>query len=491
MSETKLEKARAYEEAAGSKVPADLRPRYHLSSRCGWMNDPNGFSFYGGKYHMFYQYYPYENKWGPMHWAHAASADLLHWEYLPAILAPEEFYDSFGCFSGSCETLPDGRHFALYTGVANDPSDLGPAGLQTQNIAIGDGVDYVKYEGNPVITPAMLPEGSSFTDFRDPKVWKCKDGSMRCVIAAMDKDGYGMIVLFSSEDGFKWKFEDVLAHDPEPAMWECPDMFELDGTGLFLTSQLRVFLQGSVREKDCRTMYFVGETGDEMSYFKFDETSARPIDLGLDFYAPQTMITPDGRRIMIGWMQNWISLGNRLPGLPWYGQMTAPREIHVRDGILIQNPARELLAIRGEKTEHRDMEISGKARLDGLDGRFADIELTLREIPGKNLDRFRMNLLDDGKNRVSVIFTPSENKMVVERIFPEFGKTKITQRKGTVEMKEGKLDLRILLDRFSAEVFVNDGEAVFTTCMYTESGDGVSFKMDGSCCVDVVKYDMK
>ncbi|MBQ3406908.1 MAG: glycoside hydrolase family 32 protein [Lachnospiraceae bacterium] len=491
MSETKLEKARAYEEAAGSTVPADLRPRYHLSSRCGWMNDPNGFSFYGGKYHMFYQYYPYENKWGPMHWAHAASADLLHWEYLPAILAPEEFYDSFGCFSGSCETLPDGRHFALYTGVANDPSDFGPAGLQTQNIAVGDGVNYVKYEGNPVITPAMLPEGSSFIDFRDPKVWKCKDGSMRCVIAAMDKNGYGMIVLFSSEDGFKWKFEDVLAHDPEPAMWECPDMFELDGTGLFLTSQLRVFLQGSVREKDCRTMYFVGETGDEMSYFKFDETSARPIDLGLDFYAPQTMVTPDGRRIMIGWMQNWESLGNRLPGLPWYGQMTAPREIHVRDGNLIQNPARELLALRGEKTEHRDVEISGKAKLEGLDGRFADIELTLREIPGKNLDRFRMNLLDDGKNRVSVIFTPSENKMVVERVFPEFGKTKITQRKGTVAMKDGKLDLRILLDRFSAEVFANNGEAVFTTCMYTESGDGVSFKVDGSCCVDVVKYDMK
>ena len=99
MSETKLEKARAYEEAAGSKVPADLRPRYHLSSRCGWMNDPNGFSFYGGKYHMFYQYYPYDNKWGPMHWAHAESTDLLHWEYLPVILAPEEDYDGFGlCF---------------------------------------------------------------------------------------------------------------------------------------------------------------------------------------------------------------------------------------------------------------------------------------------------------------------------------------------------------------------------------------------------------
>ena len=145
MSETKLEKARAYEEAAGSKVPADLRPLYHLSSRCGWMNDPNGFSFYGGKYHMFYQYYPYDNKWGPMHWAHAVSSDLLHWEYLPVILAPEEDYDGFGCFSGSCETLPDGRHLAIYTGVAHSQTIPGKGGTQTQNIAIGDGLNYEKY----------------------------------------------------------------------------------------------------------------------------------------------------------------------------------------------------------------------------------------------------------------------------------------------------------------------------------------------------------
>jgi beta-fructofuranosidase len=491
MSETKLEKARAYEEAAGSKVPTDLRPRYHLSSRCGWMNDPNGFSFYGGKYHMFYQYYPYDNKWGPMHWAHAESTDLLHWEYLPVILAPEEDYDGFGCFSGSCETLPDGRHLAIYTGVAHSQTLPGKGGTQTQNIAIGDGLNYEKYAGNPVITPEMLPEGSSFIDFRDPKIWRCKDGSYRTVIAARDSAEHGIIVLFSSEDGLTWKFENVLAHDPEAAMWECPDIFELDGAGLFLTSQLNEYWQGSVLAKECKTMYFVGECGEEVSSFTFDETSSRPIDLGLDFYAPQTMVTPDGRRIMIGWMQNWVSLGNRLPGLPWYGQLTAPRELHVRDGNLIQNPARELLALRGEKTEHRDVEISGKAKLDGLDGRVADIELTLREIPGKNLDRFRMDLLDDGKNRVSVIFTPSENKMVVERVFPEFGKTKITQRKGTVAMKDGKLDLRILLDRFSAEVFVNDGEAAFTTCMYTADGDGVSFKVDGSCRIDVVKYDMK
>ena len=133
MSETKLEKARAYEEAAGSKVPADLRPRYHLSSRCGWMNDPNGFSFYGGKYHMFYQYYPYDNKWGPMHWAHAESSDLLHWEYLPVILAPEEDYDGFGCFSGPVS--PDRDVFEIRCIV--DPDFPGGGDLKA-----GDGPEH-------------------------------------------------------------------------------------------------------------------------------------------------------------------------------------------------------------------------------------------------------------------------------------------------------------------------------------------------------------
>ena len=225
------------------------------------------------------------------HVPHAESSDLLHWEYLPVILAPEEDYDGFGCFSGSCETLPDGRHLAIYTGVAHSRTIPGKGGTQTQNIAIGDGLNYEKYAGNPVITPEMLPEGSSFTDFRDPKIWRCKDGSYRTVIAAMDGEGHGIIVLFSSEDGLTWKFENVLAHDTEEAMWECPDIFDLDGVGLFLTSQLNEYWQGSVLAKECKTMYFVGECGEEVSSFTFDETSGRPIDLGLDFYAPQTMVT--------------------------------------------------------------------------------------------------------------------------------------------------------------------------------------------------------
>ena len=119
MSQT-LRDARKYEENMEKMISAQERPAFHLSARTGWMNDPNGFSWYDGKYHMFYQYHPYDSHWGPMHWGHAVSRDLLHWEYLPASLAPDELYDKDGCFSGSAATLDDGRHLLMYTGVVKE-----------------------------------------------------------------------------------------------------------------------------------------------------------------------------------------------------------------------------------------------------------------------------------------------------------------------------------------------------------------------------------
>lgn len=492
MSETKLEKARAYEEAAGSKVPADLRPRYHLSSRCGWMNDPNGFSFYGGKYHMFYQYYPYDNKWGPMHWAHAESTDLLHWEYLPVILAPEEDYDGFGCFSGSCETLPDGRHLAIYTGVAHSQTIPGKGGTQTQNIAIGDGLNYEKYAGNPVITPEMLPEGSSFTDFRDPKIWRCKDGSYRTVIAAMDGEGHGIIVLFSSEDGLTWQFENVLAHDTEEAMWECPDIFDLDGVGLFLTSQLSEYWQGSVLAKECKTMYFVGECGEEVSSFTFDETSGRPIDLGLDFYAPQTMVTPDGRRIMIAWMQNWETSACRLHDLGFMGQMTVPRELSIKNGRLYQLPVRELERYRVSKVEYENILVSGELSLSGINGRYLDMEVSIRPVDvGSIYKWFRIYVAKDGEHYTLIRFRPDVGTVKVDRTHSGFPHDIVNIREIPVNAVNGVIKFRVVMDRYSLELFVNDGEQAASFVIYTPIEAGaISFASDGNLIADIVKYEL-
>ena len=113
----KLIFARAYENEMAKRILPENRPLLHLSPLVGWMNDPNGFSYYQGQYHLFYQYHPYDITWGPMHWGHAVSKDLLHWTYLPVVMAPDNDYDSFGCFSGSALELPDGRHMLMYTGV--------------------------------------------------------------------------------------------------------------------------------------------------------------------------------------------------------------------------------------------------------------------------------------------------------------------------------------------------------------------------------------
>ena len=143
MASETLREARKYEEMTQAQITREERPAFHLSPRVGWMNDPNGFSYYQGMYHMFYQYHPYSAYWGPMHWGHAVSRDLLHWEYLPAALAPDMPYDKDGCFSGSAVTLPDGSQMLLYTGVIHEPQPDGSfREIQTQCIAIGDGRDY-------------------------------------------------------------------------------------------------------------------------------------------------------------------------------------------------------------------------------------------------------------------------------------------------------------------------------------------------------------
>lgn len=193
---------REYEEITEKKNIAIEKPEFHLSARVGWMNDPNGFSFYKGEYHLFYQYHPFDSHWGPMHWGHAVSKNLLHWTYLPIALAPDTTYDEVGCFSGSAIELPNGKHLLMYTGVSKE---LQPDGktcdVQTQCIAIGDGKDYEKYSKNPVLDKNTLPLNSSKYDFRDPKIWQVSDGSYRCVVGNCTKEKDGQILLYSSQDG--------------------------------------------------------------------------------------------------------------------------------------------------------------------------------------------------------------------------------------------------------------------------------------------------
>ena len=277
MNSQTLREARKYEEASEKMIPADHRPSFHLSVRTGWMNDPNGFSYYKGRYHMFYQYYPYDSHWNSMHWGHAVSDDLLHWEYLPAALAPDESYDRDGCFSGNAMTLPDGRQLLMYTGVVQErQKNEAVVDWQNQCIAVGDGVDYEKYENNPVIDAGDLPEGFSRQDFRDPKLWQKSDGTYRCIVGNRPADGSGQILLFSSPDCFEWKYEKVFAANNNRfgLMWECPDFFLLDGSAVLLVSPQDMLPVGFEYHNGNGTLCLIGDYDEKTDTFteRYDQS---------------------------------------------------------------------------------------------------------------------------------------------------------------------------------------------------------------------------
>lgn len=488
-----LREARKYEEATEKMISGDDRPEFHLSARVGWMNDPNGFSFYNGQYHMFYQYHPYDNIWGPMHWGHAVSGDLLHWEFLPAALAPDEPYDRDGCFSGSAVSLPDGRQLLMYTGVIKErQANGGFSEVQTQCLAVGDGMDYGKYEKNPVLDEKALPEGASRYDFRDPKMWKKKDGTYYCVAGNRAADGSGQILLFESPDGYNWQYKKVLAANNNRfgKMWECPDFFPLDGKWVLIASPMDMLPSGFEYHNGNGTLCLLGDFDEETE--TFTEEHNQSVDYGIDFYAPQTVLAPDGRRIMIGWMQNWDTCNFRTQNISWFGQMSLPRELSVQNGRLYQKPVRELENMRRGKVSYQNVAVSDTVRLEGIKGRKVDMELAIRpEDAGEMYQKFAVRFAQNEKYQTSLSFRPRESILKIDRKFSGSRRAIIHQRRSRVNSRNGELKLRIILDRFSVEVFVNDGEQVMTAIIYTEQqADGISFFGDGALRMDVVKYEL-
>lgn len=492
MNSQELLKARAYEETKGAQIRGEDRPAFHLTPRAGWMNDPNGFSYYKGMYHMFYQYYPYKPFWGPMHWGHAVSTDLLHWTYLPAALAPDRLFDSKGCFSGSALTLPDGRHLLMYTGVSEEQQEDGRVkDIQTQCLAVGDGENYDKYEQNPVLTVKDLPEGCSRFDFRDPKIWREEDGSYSCVAVGCDESHDGRAMLFTSGDGFDWHFRSELAVNGKRfgRMWECPDFFALDGKQLLIVSPQDMLAQGLEIASGNGVICLMGSYDRERA--AFTEESVQVVDYGIDFYAPQTLETPDGRRVMVGWMQNWDTSSLHSEQDPWFGQLTLPRELSIRDGRLIQKPVRELEQLRRNPVSYQDVTVSGACRLDGVRGRRVELELSVspRE---ENFSLFEIRFAEDERFHTAVRYRPSVSELEVDRRYSGTRRALIHQRTFSVLGDPGKISLRVILDRFSAEIFVNDGEQTVTTTIYTDqTADGISFYADGAVRMDLNKYDIE
>nr|WP_317401450.1 glycoside hydrolase family 32 protein [uncultured Gemmiger sp.] len=479
---TKLEEAREYEAREGKAIPEGDRPLFHLTPWTGWMNDPNGFCYYQGAYHLFYQYYPYDTVWGPMHWGHAVSTDLLHWEHRPCALAPDTPADAKGCFSGTAVPAPDGRLLLLYTGVQED----GQGGVkQLQCLASGDGTDFVKDAANPVIGETQLPPGGSAVDFRDPKIWY-EDGRYLCVVSTRDTADQGRILLYESPDARRWSYRTTLdtCRWEYGKMWECPDFFALDGRQLLLVSpqEMQASPDGEFHP-GFGTVALLGRYDKENA--RFTREAVQPIDYGTDFYAPQTVLTPDGRRVMVAWMENWATVGEAPRRHKWFGRMSLPRELFIRDGRLCQRPVRELEGL-WQNTLHRQETLDGDAVYEGISGRRLDLTVTLDVAASPDCRRFTLRLAENARFHTRVEWNPVYNELVFDRSgcgsrrdIPHIRRLKAAPR-------NGRLTLRLVLDGDCVELFVNDGERALTALLDTPAeADGISLHSEGPAVLDL------
>lgn len=482
----KLHQAIEYEEKNVGKISAEDRPAFHVTGKIGWINDPNGFSTYKGDYHLFYQYHPYSTHWGPMHWGHVKSHDFIKWERLPVAIAPDQKYDGFGCFSGGAIELPDGQQLLMYTGVeTRELPDGSKKEFQHQCIAIGDGITYEKYENNPVIAGDKLPQGGDVYDFRDPKIVK-KGDNYFCYVGNRTEDGSGSVLVYQSKDAKNWSFTSVLdrSFNQYGRMWECPDLFELEGKSILAVSPQEMEAVGLEFHSGNNAIFVVGKCSEDN---KLSREWVQSIDYGLDFYAPQTLETEDGRRVMIAWMQNWDTCSYRKGDTQFFGQMTLPRELSVRDGRIYQLPVREIENYHVEEVVHQNMLVDRETELDGISGRIFDMTLSVDQLHS-DFEEFIIRLAKDEAHETRVVYNRKKSIICMDRRHSGVQTDVVCVREFKVNSKKDRIIFRIIMDKNSIELFVNEGEQAASMMIYTEmSADRITFESDGSALVDVKK----
>ena len=480
-----LRAAREYEARECSAISARERPAIHLTPPVGWLNDPNGFCRYHGAYHLFFQYHPYSTEWGPMHWGHAVSNDFLQWEYRPCALAPDSPADRGGCFSGSALPLSDGRLMLFYTGVL--PSQAGRRPLQVQCAAVGNGTDFEKTAQNPLMDSRCLPDGFAPEDFRDPKIWR-ENGRFYCAAVALHLRDQGCVLLFESDDALRWNFVRILdaSRGDLGLVWECPDLFPLGPAHVLLVSAQKICAPPVPGlQPGCGSFALIGKYDDETHVFT--RQHVYPADCGPEFYAPQTVLTPDGRRVMVAWMQNWETCGAAQRAHRWFGCMSLPRELTLRDGKLYQAPVREIEALWRGEVRLCDLCVNGTADLTRLGGRRLDLTITL----DTSRSTCRTLTLRFAQNRQ--FFT--EVRCELDRGELIFDRSRCGTCSGTsnirripAEPRSGKLTLRLILDGMCAELFINDGEQAFSALLDTPpDADGLSLQTDGPATLTVMR----
>jgi beta-fructofuranosidase len=438
------------------------RLKYHFMAPAYWINDPNGLIYFNGEYHMFYQHNPYAPQAGSIHWGHAKSKDLVHWEHLPIALAPSEDYDldeRGGCFSGSAVN-DKGALTVVYTGTVIRDGKV----IQSQCLATStDGVIFEKYEGNPVI---LVPPEEGSADFRDPKVWK-HDGKWYVVIGSC-KDGKGKALLYCSDDLRKWDYVGVLAESDSSmgTMWECPDFFPLGD------KYVLVFSPMGMGEK--KTVYLVGDMDYKTGKFTWDILGE--VDCGFDYYAPQSFLDGKGRRIMIAWLNAWDwmpwwkSFGPTAAN-NWCGAMSIPRTVELcDDGRLRFRPVEELEVLRGDHFRLENTEIMPGIRVLPEEAGDKCLEIMAKfELKGCEAQElgFSLRCSVNGSEKTVVLYNVKAGELRFDRRRSDSSSEGVRTCK--LESAGGKtLKLHIFVDTSCVEIFADKGRTCMTNNIYPQ-----------------------
>lgn len=313
------------------------RPNIHMSAERNWINDPNGFIYYKGEYHLFYQYFPYDTQWGTMHWGHVTSKDLLHFTHHPIALYPSKDFDRNGCFSGTA-LIKDDALYLYYTGVkyiqTRDENIHKPEGndgfIACQALMISkDGYTFDNiHDKQQVVAPIEDITLGHKTHTRDPKVWQYKDTYIMALGSKFQKEGakdfVGEVLFYTSKDGKQWTYKNRAFNEKIGNMWECPDIFQVDGQYMLIMSPEQIVHDG--KNYTNHAVYTCVDFDEETCTMHVPD-QYEFLDLGLDIYAPQTTVDKDGNRILIGWMRMPQPFENE----EWIGMMTLPRMINVKD----------------------------------------------------------------------------------------------------------------------------------------------------------------
>ncbi|WP_338540718.1 glycoside hydrolase family 32 protein [Paenibacillus tundrae] len=481
------ERANTYIEQHQHEVDPTYRLGYHLMPQVGWMNDPNGFIYFNGAYHLFYQFYPYAPVWGPMHWGHAVSSDLVTWEHQPVALAPDRTYDIDGCFSGSA-IIKDGKLALMYTGHVVTGPNKDHDYYQTQNIAESDnGIDFVKSTHNPVIPLDLIPAHTSKKDFRDPKVFE-RNGMYYCVLGSNDAAGNGLILLYRSTDLQQWSFVNVMAQSDGTLgdNWECPDLFAMGDQDVLIMSPQRMPAQGDNYRNLHSTVYMMGNLDEEQGVLDYEHYY--PLDCGFDFYAPQTTEDAQGRRIMIAWMETWETEIPTQNAHQWAGAMTLPRELIRKGDRLTFQPLPELKQYRIDGMEHKDIRLDDGEHDLELSGDRYELHAVFE---AEQAQQFGLKLRTGENEETIISYDVAQSRLCFDR--ERAGKGPGGERAVEVELRDGKLELQIFVDASSVEIFIQQGEQVMTGRIYPDpSSTGIkAFSSGVSTLTELRKWDLR